>query len=232
MFEIIDDFYNYDREERILDYNYNILTIHSEYNSNLIDYEIILNFSEDLNSDITLSNINTQILSFIQSKQYIKNILDSYVSNIELEEQFIRDINRCKLYINGHIVKNSFNALNYIQYTYGKKSKNILGLCTQATLASIFEWLLFSLKEDYHLAECCNKKDKTAFIFIDNNQFIYKKQLRIFKLINGDDITIKNVKINITIDNLLDDNENIMLEITILNIKKTKKIIKLSVKNK
>ena len=217
MFDIIDDFCNYDKSTKIPDYNYNTLTLHNEYDDSLIEYDILLNFSEDLKSNITLSKVNTRILSFISSKQYIKNILDSYYSLRELEEQFIRDVNRSKLYINGILVKKAENALNYISYTYRKKSKNILGLCTQAICASIFEWLFFSLEEDYHIAECSKSQDKTAFLFLDYKTFVYKKQLRIFKLIEGCDITIKKIKICITIDNVLDSNENIMLEISVLN---------------
>ena len=101
MFDIIDEFCNYDKSAKIPDYNYNTLTLHNEYDDSLIEYDILLNFSEDLKSNITLSKVNTRILSFISSKQYIKNILDSYYSIRELEEQFIRDVNRSKLYING-----------------------------------------------------------------------------------------------------------------------------------
>ena len=125
MFDIIDEFCNYDKSAKIPDYNYNTLTLHNEYDDSLIEYDILLNFSEDLKSNITLSKVNTRILSFISSKQYIKNILDSYYSIRELEEQFIRDVNRSKLYINGILVNKAENALNYISYTYRKKSKNL-----------------------------------------------------------------------------------------------------------
>lgn len=218
MFEIVNDFFNYDSRDRIKGYDYNILSLHRNFHNSEIEYDIILNFSDDLTSDITLSNTNTRIISFIQSKPFIHDIINSYRSQTELEEQFIRDVNRSKLYINNHLVVNSSNALDYILYTYHKKAKNLIALCTQAICASIFEWLLFSLKDNFHIAECKAKRDKTAFLFIDNNKFIYRKKLRIFKLINGDDITIKHVKIHISIDNILDYRDSVMLEISIVHI--------------
>ena len=82
------------------------------------------------------------------------------------------DIHRSKLYINNRRVYKELAALNYILYTFGEQAYDYLALCTQATCASAFEWLHFSLPESYYLTEAdtLNRRDKQSKIFLVQNK--------------------------------------------------------------
>lgn len=160
------------------------------------DFEFIENFSTHIHKPVILSEEPQKITSVIPACSFVKDILNSYASLQSIQQQFLLDVHRSKLYINNKPVDKELAALNYILYTFGEQASEYLALCTQATCASAFEWLHFSLPEGYYLTEIdyTEKKEKQSKIFIvhenqsgTNNTIQYQKALQIIRLVTSAD---------------------------------------------
>ena len=136
------------------------------------DYEFIEDFSSQIDTPVILSKEPKKITTVIPASSFIRDITNSYASGKDIQQQFLMDIHRSKLYINNRRVYKELAALNYILYTFGEQAYDYLALCTQATCASAFEWLHFSLPESYYLTEAdtLNRRDKQSKIFLVQNK--------------------------------------------------------------
>ncbi len=224
MFEIIDDFCNYDinrdfteNDKEINDDIYNENKVLYQYYKNLPEYEVIVPFTNNIKKDLLLTDDKLNINSIIKSKNFINDILNSYVGDEQLNQQFLLDVNRSKLIINNKLVKSSIAALNYLRYTHGKLSSRIIACATQAICASAFEWIYLSLPNNYHLSELKYGEQRKSVINILDHSISYTKYLRIFNLQKGcDDKTVKKVLLIINIDNAISDSGDVDIQFSII----------------
>ena len=167
MFTLIDDFCNYDN----IDYNKPdnidyVDKVNKKKVNNNFKYQIIANFSNSIPHNIILSEEHLKITTIIPSRQFVDDILKSYLSNKLLKQQFIMDITRGQLLINGNKVKSPITGLNYLKYTHNKLYPRLIACATQATCASAFEWIYNSLPDGYHLSELKYGTQKKSVINI------------------------------------------------------------------
>lgn len=213
MFTLIDDFFNYDCSERI-----EVVDKPSDLSDNNFQYQIIVNFTNMIPESIILADEPMKISTMVPSKAFVNDILKSYLSTELLHQQFIIDIKRGKLVINGNKVKSPITALNYLNYTHNQRSSRIIACATQATCAAAFEWIYNSLPENFHLSEMKSGDQKKSVIRITGNTLKYHKGLRIFKLENGDDHTLYKVLMVITIDDAINNTGDVTIDFDIIPI--------------
>ena len=219
MFTLINDFCNYDNVEYEKNENIsNTIQIDDKKLTSNFNYQIIANFSDQIPQNILLSEEHLKISTMIPSKQFVDDILKSYLCNRQIKHQFIMDIRRGKLLINGNKIKSPITALNYLKYTHRKQYPRLIVCATQATCASAFEWIYNSLPEDYHLSELKHGRQKKSVISIQGNTVTYNKGLRIFKLVDGDDHTLYKVLLMITIDDAIYNKGDVTIEVDIIPI--------------
>jgi len=156
-------------------------------------------------------------------KLWLNDIKDSYKDNTDIAKQFLVYFNRCCFYCNGHIVKDPSSFLDYLTLKCKPTEiKKILMLCSQTSFGLPYELIQNSLFEngkiEYFLAEVAyqNKlyhhKYKIYFNIDEDDTitFTISKYLRIFKIINTDDITVSIVQLFVNF-NL--KNKNVILKI-------------------
>ena len=211
MFFLVNEFYNYDE---LL----NITTVKKHRLSNKYQpqYQVIANFTNKIPEYISLGDDPISITTIIPIKLFVDDILSSYQNNKQLYHQFIIDIKRSKLVINTKPVKSAISALNYLIYNYQDLATRLIACATQATCATSFEWLCQSLPENYHLSEQKEGTYKKALITINNRELVYIKGLRIFKLEDGSDQTVKEVLLIITIDDPIKNKGDVTIEFIII----------------
>ena len=180
------------------------------------DFECIEDFSSSIKGPIILANEPQKITTVVPTPIFLRDILNSYPSDEAINQQFLIDIKRSNLVINGNTVFREIAGLNYIQYKFQEKAKDLLALCTQATCASAFEWLHFSLPQDYYLTEINNThtKEKRSNIILtqsptdDSDVGIqYLKMLQIIHLYTTEEHpnitiqdTVRRVFLKISVD--------------------------------
>ena len=90
MFTLINDFCNYDNiEYGKTDNTDNIIQTDDKKLANNFNYQIIANFSDQIPQNILLSEEHLKISTIIPSKQFVDDILKSYLSNRQIKHQFI-----------------------------------------------------------------------------------------------------------------------------------------------
>ena len=221
MFSIINDFYNYDIGNTDNPYNNNnnnnkkkkAFKLRNKYYT---QYQLIYNFTDIIPFNILLGDESISISSIIPIKPFVDDIMTSYISNDSISKQFIMDIDRSRLFINNKRVKSSLSALNYLLYSHKDLAPRLLVCTTQATCATSFIWLHNSLPENYHLGELKYGSQKKSRIYIFNKEICYIKGLRIFKLENGVDHTLKEVLLIITIDDPIYNKGYVTIEFIIV----------------
>lgn len=155
-------------------------------------------------------------------KLWLNDIKNSYKDNKHIANQFLVDFDRCLFYCNGHQVKSPSNFLDYLQLKCEPKDiKKILMLCSQTSFGLPYELIQNSLYEngniEYFLAEVSyenklyHQKYQIYFTIKDNEiSFTIAKHLRIFKIVNTNDITVAIVQLFVNF-NL--KNKNVILKI-------------------
>ena len=193
------------------------------------DFECIEDFSSSIKGPIILAKEPQKITTVVSTPIFLRDILNSYPSDEAINQQFLIDIKRSNFVINGNTVLREMAGLNYIHYKFQEKAKDLLALCTQATCASAFEWLHFSLPQDYYLTELDHTqvRDKRSNIVLSQSPteesdvgIQYLKSLQIIHLYSEDDNTnstsqetIRRVLLKISIDCNLKKSGNTSIEI-------------------
>jgi hypothetical protein len=158
-----------------------------------------------INSDINIYENNEYIL-LMDYNEVVNNLRDSYNNNNnKIYEQFLRDYNRCKIYINN--TKENDNKLftNYFEILFIINNYNINDLylfCTQAIMGYCLEQLNDKILDNQYIGELEKKHSLYYFIKCENNKIIIniKKTLRIFYIDNiGNAQTLKIIKIQLYI---------------------------------
>ena len=135
---------------------------------------------------------------------FIDDIKKGFQNDFEIRKQFKVDLPRSHIYLNNIHIDCYNNFLFYLENTFDVKLTNtILMLSTQALLALPLQILYTYLDENQYVAELKNKSHYIISIKIDKDGLIIincSKMLRIIKLIDGIDITIYKVEINLEIN--------------------------------
>ena len=213
-FEII-DFTKYDNHKKIKKIKFNktncyIIPCVVNKNNKKLSHQFV-------EGELIESNIELDL------KLWLNDIKNSYKDNTDIAKQFLVDFDRCSFYCNGHVVKDPSSFLDYLTLKCEPTDiKKILMLCSQTSFGLPYELIQNSLYEngkiEYFLAEVAyqNKlyhhKYKIYFNIDEDNTitFTISKYLRIFKIINTDDITVSIVKLFVNF-NL--KNKNVILKI-------------------
>jgi hypothetical protein len=138
---------------------------------------------------------------------YMKDVLASYKNTEEIHHQFILDVERSSLVLNGHGVDKTQvrTALGYLDCKFGwLRAPRILVLCTQAMCAGVFEWIHHALPAHLYLAEARATNKKRAHIEIKGDSVTYWKRLRIFHLMEGRDNTNIEICLRIHVEDVYD----------------------------
>ena len=210
MFEIVKHYKNYDLP----------ISCTSEIGKGFLliyDYVVIYQFLQKLDINLLLSEKSFKIISYINIDDYVNELLISFKGVEDLEKQFIIDIPRCVMEINNHIVEDALAALNYIEYKYKIKHYNqIVSLCTQCIYAPIIEWIFFSLPNNYYVGEIAPSEltlKKKNHIVINNHKLVFRKNIRIFNIVKGIDMTKKIISVHLEIDNINDCDTDIEINL-------------------
>ena len=198
------EFINYDKKKNNRIIKENII------NNN---YAIINFFKYDKKNNFIIKDMKYENIISIELNNLIQEIEQSYKSLDQIKNQFILDISRSNLLINGSIVKNAKTALDYISYKYinnKKREKEILMLSTQALFAIPFYIIQKSMeKKDLFLGELleedietfkCVKKYNVEIL---DNSIKLEKYLRLFTICKDHNDTTKYIVkmlINIELD--------------------------------
>jgi len=212
-FEII-DFTKYDKHKKIKKIIFkktNCYIIPSTINKN--NKKLSQQFVE---GELMESNVNLDL------NLWLNDIKNSYKDNNQIANQFLVDFDRCSFYCNGHKVNDPSSFLDYLHLKCKSKDiKKILMLCSQTSFGLPYELIQNSLYEngeiEYFLAEVSYENKLyhhkyRIYFSIENDEisFTITKYLRIFKIVNTNDITVAIVQLFINF-NL--KNKNVILKI-------------------
>ena len=162
----------------------------------------------------------------IDFNYFINDVTNSFKDKEDIEQQFKVDMPRCEIFINNHQITSPQIAIDFLNFNFNKNiTSKVTMLTTQAFLGLPFQIIFKQVAEmkAYHLAEISSgEKDKRPYrisINITDNDINFKtyKEFRIFKLVNGQDITIYKVYIKIEFSINKED-------IILMNIKISKNI--------
>jgi hypothetical protein len=164
----------------------------------------------------------------IDTKEYLKDISNSYKNLVSIKTQFIADINRLELFFNNKKINDSALFFDYLDYRYNiMMQKKIMMCCTQACLGLPFVLLMnFLNRENIYLTDIymsdLNKSLKKLKISLlskkEKLEFNVDKYLRICKINrNSEYETLYIIKVNLFSD-LLND------KFILMNIKMIKYI--------
>lgn len=207
MYDFVDDFQNYDIKPKIL-------TNHSLQINNK-HFCIYIKENETFPNKLLLDRSEFTILTLLNLKNIMKSLRKSYNTLKIIRDQFVLDISRSYLYINEHKINNLEKAMNYLEYTYPLTFSEILILCTQSIFVPVLEWLYQTLPGNYIIGELELNNRKKIILTIDNHSLVIKKNLRIFTIYQGMDITVREIQIKIVILEF-DKLDKLQLEITFL----------------
>lgn len=190
-----------------------------------MEYEVVLDFHVPFPIKLLYGNEieSIHIYSITHGNTFYENLLKTYYHPSELERQFQLDVSRSTMYLNQHIVDNPLQAIHFLQHKYQDKADLILALCTQAVYASPFEWIYFSLPENYHLVErdATTDDDRKIKIILDGNQLSVWKILRIIRFIDPDLLasskeeveTYREVCLAITVEDLRSGTDDVIVDV-------------------
>ena len=157
--------------------------------------------------NIILNEKNNEQIVILNYNKFIKDILNSYIDDKDLFNQFLVDFYRTKFYINGFEIKTHTHFISFFEtMLYKKKLKELLSICSQTGLATAYIMVqnsLFKLNEHLIFSELKDKKKTQHKIKIktyDNNIDInIHKRLRIVDILSDIPKNIYNVDININL---------------------------------
>lgn len=159
-----------------------------------------------INSDININDYNNIFIFLKEYNKILDDLNKSYnYNNNKIYNQFIRDYDRCKIYINNKRELDYKLFINYFECFFMYYNYNIYELyifCTQAIMGICLEIIYNQLKNNQYIGELKKKKSLIYNICCyDDKVYIYiTKILRIFKIDdNSNDITLKKIKIKVYI---------------------------------
>jgi hypothetical protein len=174
-------------------------------------------FLENKKSLYVFSDKNTEKEHIFQidTKEYLKDISNSYNNLDSIKRQFIVDINRLDLFYNNKKIKNYQLFFDYLDYRYNiMMQKKIIMCCTQACLGLPFYILMKFLNReniyltDIYLSDINNSLKKFKISLLSKKEkleFNVDKYLRICKINkNSEYETLYIIKVNLFSD-LLND---------------------------
>ena len=189
-------FVNYDQKKVLV----TDLTNNLKKNPNhLVEIGIFTNFSKSWIDFISNSTV-THIMIPVHSVNLLHD-LDSSYQKKEIFPQFLMDVMRSRLFINGHLVTNINNAVAYLHLKYSSSvCTKIFILCTQAIFGFILEKLQFSINHlDYYIFETNLPTQKKLKIYLTPSKntvkFKITKILRVVKFVNDLPQNIKHFKL-------------------------------------
>ena len=176
-----------------------------------------------INSNNIIDPYNDFILLINYNDMY-NDLKKSYQNNnYKIFEQFIRDYNRTKIYINNIRESNYKIFINYFELLFIANNYNIYDLylfCTQAIMGYCLEIIYKNLSNNLYIGEETKPKSLIYNIICKNNNITIniKKKLRIFFITeNGIPQTLYNIFIRLYIP--LYNNENSIMIYKILKNK-------------
>lgn len=162
----------------------------------MIDDFIIIDDNESMdNNNINLLELKKgmEFETIFHYDLYIEKIYKSYNYNINrIIEQFNKDFNRIKIYVNNIQITDIKTLLN----NSNLKILDIM-LCNQSSLAWPLEKIInfHNIKNDYYLIDCNNSY---ICINIENNKININKRLKIIKLDQNDIEVLFYVDVNLS----------------------------------
>ncbi len=164
----------------------------------------------------SINSINSPFTDFILLLNYNNMYIDlknSYENNNnKIYDQFIKDYDRCKIYINNIREINYKTFINYFEVLFIANNYNIYDLylfCTQAIMGYCLQIIYSKLPDNLYIGEQSKSKSLIYNILCDNNKITIniKKKLRIFFITqNGTAQTLYNILIKIYIPLYYNDN--------------------------
>lgn len=156
----------------------------------MIDDFVIIDDDESCNNKIDLLDLKKgmNFETIFYYDKYIDNIFKSYKYNYNrIIEQFNKDFNRIKIYVDDVQITN----IKYFLNNYKLKLFDIM-LCTQSSFGWPYEKIIdfHNIKNDHFLIDCNNSY---LCINIKNNHININKKLKIIKLDNTKSI-LNNVE--------------------------------------
>ena len=185
MFELIDEFENYD-----------IVKKKRRKRSKNDQFYFYLGKDDVFPNTLYSANESFIIIKYSDYNNVITDLEKYYRDKKAIHDQFILDINRSHLYINGNKTNNIVKITNYIDYSYVIEKSKLELICTQSIFAPIVEWLYSSIPEGFYIGEMGqNEKKSKIKIYINHNKVHLIKKLRFFIINdNGEAETYRYIK--------------------------------------
>jgi len=175
----------------------------------------------------SVNSINDPFNDFILLLNYDNMYIDlknSYHNNNnKIYDQFIKDYDRCKIYINNIRERNNNIFIKYFELLFIANNYNIYDLylfCTQAIMGYCLQIIHSKLPHNLYIGEQTKPKSLIYNILCKNNKITIniKKKLRIFFITqDGTAETLHNILIKVYIP--LYNNENAIMIYKILKNK-------------
>ena len=173
-----------------------------------------------INSNININEDNVYIILKDYNK-VIKDIKDSYKNKKDkIYEQFIKDYNRCKIYINKKREINNKTFINYFEILcdiYNYDLYDLYVICTQAIMGYCLEILHKNIPDNIYIGELEKKESLYYNIKCIDDKIIIniKKVLRLFVITElGEAKTLRKLIIKLYIP--MYNKENIILSYKII----------------
>ena len=177
-----------------------------------------------INSNNNIHNLYNNFILLIDYQHMYIDLKQSYNNNNDkIYQQFIRDYNRCKIYINNIRENNYKTFIEYFELLCISNNYNIYDLylfCTQAIMGYCLQIIYNKLFDDLYIGEEQQSKPLIYNIICKDNRITInvKKQLRIFFITkNGTAQTLHHIMIKLYIP--LFNNDDVIMIYKILKNK-------------
>ena len=158
-------------------------------------------------NDILLDKENNEQVLVLHYDNFIKQILNSYIDDNDLYNQFKLDFYRTQVFINGFCVESHEHFINFFKTLLNNnKLKELLSICSQTGLSEayiIVQKTLFKKNTNLIFSELINKKKIRHKIKIktynDEININIHKKLRIIDLTTDNPEHLYDVNINLNL---------------------------------
>jgi len=158
-------------------------------------------------NDIVLDKENNEQVLVLHYDNFIKQILNSYIDDNDLYNQFKLDFYRTQVFINGFCVESHEHFINFFKTLLNNnKLKELLSICSQTGLSEayiIVQKTLFKKNTNLIFSELINKKKIRHKIKIktynDEININIHKKLRIIDLTTDNPEHLYDVNINLNL---------------------------------
>jgi hypothetical protein len=126
--------------------------ISSDYDNN----EITTTTEQKILPTSVISSENERVI-YVDFDAYKEDLHKCYATDAQYKDQFLRDVNRCDLYLNGIKVKYGDTVIEFLDCEFKNSKKRlheVLMLCTQGVMGYFYELLSNELiKQNFYLGE-------------------------------------------------------------------------------